>query len=141
IAPGLSYCNYCGARLSGDKSETPLPAVKPETLIGAMVFTFVFGIAAITMLVGVLKAIIRLETGLILSLGFLSLLVMIALEGVFITLLFAGRRRTAEKEEALKSKGLVTSEVEAAQAKGLADAPASVTEHTTRAFEPVERKR
>ena len=62
VTPGLSYCNYCGERLSGAKSDSIIrsPEVKPETLVGAMVFTFVFGLGAITALMGVMKVILHL---------------------------------------------------------------------------------
>src|ERR1700681_2074205 len=90
VTPGLSYCNFCGEKLSGAKSDSIIksPEVKPETLVAAMVFTFVFGLGAITVLVGVMKAVLELETGLILFFALLSFLIMLSLEGVIIRLLF-----------------------------------------------------
>jgi hypothetical protein len=65
IAPGLSYCNYCGAKLSGGEGDNIIksPEVRPGTLVGAMVFAFVFGLVAITLLLGMMKAVLRLEVG------------------------------------------------------------------------------
>src|SRR3981081_1643616 len=95
VTPGLSYCNYCGDKLSGARGDSVIksPEVRPETLIGAMVFAFVFGLGAITVLMGVMKAVLHLEVALILTL--LSFLIMISLESVFIRLLL-GRKRGAE---------------------------------------------
>src|SRR6266568_8086149 len=89
VTPGLSYCNYCGEKLIGAKSAGIIksPEVKPETLIGAMVFTFVFGLGAISVLMGVMKAVLHLDVGQILAFTVLSFLILLALEGVFIRLL------------------------------------------------------
>src|ERR1700694_2921798 len=94
VTPGLSYCNYCGEKLSGAKSVSTIksPEVKPETLVASMVFTFVFGLGAITVLMGVMKAVLHLELGQILAFTMLSFLIMLLLEGVIIRLLF-GRKR------------------------------------------------
>ena len=98
VAPGLSYCNFCGEQLAGAKRDrlTKSPEVKPETLVAAMVFTFVFGLGAITVLMGVMKAVLHFEVGPILAFALLSFLIMLLLEGVIIRLLFR-RRRDAEE--------------------------------------------
>jgi hypothetical protein len=138
VTPGLSYCNYCGEKLGGASSNSIIksPEVKPETLIGAMVFAFVFGLGAITVLMGVLKAVLRLDTGLILFFALLSFLIMLSLEGVFIRLLFRRRRGAEEASDRVLSKGQPTRELDATQARGLPEPVPSVTEHTTRAFDP-----
>src|SRR5712671_2434165 len=143
VAPGLSYCNYCGEELAGAKRNSPIksPEVKPETLIASMVFTFVFGLVAITMLMGVLKVMLHLENGLILFLALLSFLVMLSLEGVFIRLLFRRRRDHEEAAATGRLTGQRTRELDAAQVRGLPEPMPSVTEHTTRAFDPVYTER
>src|SRR5712691_13197212 len=94
VTPGLSYCNHCGEKLSGAKSDSPIKSreVRPESLVGAMVFTFVFGLGAITLLMGMMKAVLQFEAGQILAFALLSFLIMLSLEGVFIRLLFRRRR-------------------------------------------------
>ena len=143
VAPGLTYCNYCGEKLSGAKGDSIIksPEVRPETLIGAMVCSFVFGLGAITVLMGVMKAVLHLETGLILFFALLSFLVMLSLEGVFIRLLFRCRRGVEEAGDTVLSKGQATRELDAAQARVLPEHMPSVTEHTTRAFDPIYRER
>jgi hypothetical protein len=139
VTPGLSYCNYCGEKLSGAKSESIIksPEVRPETLVGAMVFTFVFGLGAITVVIGVMKAVLHLEVGLILAFTLLSFLIMLSLEGVFIRLLLRRKRGAEEAGDTVLLKGQATRELDAAQARVLAEPMPSVTEHTTRAFDPI----
>ena len=140
VTPGLTYCNYCGEKLSGAKGDSIIksPEVRPETLIGAMVCSFVFGLGAITVLMGVMKAVLHLETGLILFFALLSFLVMLSLEGVFIRLLL--RRKRGAEEDTVQLKRPATRELDAAQARVLPHMP-SVTEHTTRAFDPTYPER
>src|SRR5438552_12582739 len=88
VAQGLTYCNYCGAKLSAkDNSIIKSPEVRPESLVGAMVSTFVFGLGAITVLMGMMKAVLHLENGVILAFALLSFLIMLSLEGLFMRLL------------------------------------------------------
>jgi hypothetical protein len=143
VTQGLSYCNYCGEKLNGTKGERVVksPEVKPETLVGAMVFTFVFGLGAITVLMGVMKAGLHLELGQILAFTLLSFLILLSLEGVFIRLLFRRNRGAEEAGDAVRLKGQATKELDAAQARVLPEPVTSVTEHTTRAFEPIHSER
>ena len=139
VTAGLSYCNYCGEKLSGAKSKsvTKSPEVRPETLIGAMVFTFVFGLGAITLLMGMMKAVLQLNLGLILFFTLLSFLIMFSLEAVIMRLLL--RRKRGAEDTVLN--GPTTRELDAAQARVLREPMESVTEHTTRAFDPIYTER
>jgi len=143
VAPGLTYCNYCGEKLSAAKREARIksPEVRPETLIGAMVFTFVFGLGAITVLMGVMKAVLGLETGLLLFFALLCFLIMLLLEGVIIRLLFRRQRGAEEAGDTGRLKGQATRELDASQVRGLPESMPSVTEHTTRAFDPIYSER
>ena len=143
VAPGLTYCNYCGEKLSAAKREARIksPEVRPETLIGAMVFTFVFGLGAITVLMGVMKAVLGLETGALLFFALVCFLIMLLLEGVFIRLLFRRKRRVEEAGDTGRLKGQPTRELDAANARGLPEPMPSVTEHTTLALEPIYSER
>ena len=143
VAQGLSYCNFCGAKLNGAKGETRIesPEVKPASLVAAMVFVFVFGLVAITMLMGMMKAILRLDAGVILAFALLCFLIMLSLEGIFVRLLFRRKRGIEEAGDTAQVKGQATKELGAAQARGLPESIPSVTEHTTRAFEPIYTER
>ena len=143
VAQGLSYCNYCGAKLNAVFDETLIISseVKPELLVCAMVAVFILGLAAITGLIGVMKAVLDLNAGQILGFTVLSFLIMLLVEGVCIRLLFR-RNRGAEKTGATAlMKEQTTKELNAAQARVLPEPVPSVTEHTTRAFEPIYNDR
>lgn len=142
VTTGLSYCNYCGQKLSGARSDSIIksPEVKPETLVGAMVFAFVFGLGAITVLMGVMKAVLHFDYGPIVAFTLLSFLIMLSLEGVFIRMLLR-RRRGEEAADPGQLKGQATRELDVAQARELSEHMPSVTEHTTRAFDPIYSER
>jgi hypothetical protein len=144
VTTGLTYCNYCGKKLVGAKSDSisKSPEVRPETLVAAMVCSFVFGLGAITLLLGMMKAVLRLENGLILAFALLSFLIMLSLEGVFIRLLLRRKRGAEEAGETVVLKGQATrGELDAAHARLLTESMPSVTEHTTRAFDPIYTER
>jgi hypothetical protein len=143
VAQCLSYCNYCGAKLSGAKGEhgSEAAAIKPELLVSAMVMVFVFGLVAITVLMGVMKAVLDLNVGQILAFTLLSFLIMLALEGVFIRLLLRRKRGPEAAGETVQLQGQATKELDAAQARELPEPVPSVTEHTTRTLEPVYNER
>ena len=143
VAPGLSYCNYCGAALSGAKDESlsKRAEVKPDLLVRTMATLFVFGLFVITLLMGMMKTVIRLDTGQVLGFTALCFVVLLLIEGVFIYLLL-GRKR-GEKEVALNKlpQERPTNELDAAQTRGLPEPAASVTEQTTRTLAPVSTER
>ena len=144
VTPGLRYCNHCGEKLSGAKSDSIIksPEVRPETLVGAMVFAFVFGLGAITVLMGVMKAVLHFELGVILAFTLLSFLILLSLEGVFIRMLLRRKRGAEEAGDAVLLKGQAPrAELDAAQARVLPEPMPSVTEHTTRAFDPIYPER
>jgi hypothetical protein len=143
VAQGLSYCNYCGAKLSGAKGHNSdkSPEVKPELLVSAMAGVFILGLFVITMLMGMMKAILHLEGGLILAFALLCFLIMLSLEGVFLRLLFRRRRGTEEAGDNVRFKGQATKELDAAHARAMPEPVSSVTEHTTRAFDPIYTER
>jgi hypothetical protein len=143
VAQGLSYCNYCGAKLNGGKGESGnrSPEVKPELLVSAMAGVFILGLVAITMLIGMMKIVLGLNVGQVLAFALLSFLIMLTIEGVFISLLLRRKRGTEEASEAMRSKVQATRELDAAQARVLPEPVPSVTEHTTRAFESIYNER
>lgn len=141
LAQGLSYCNYCGAKLSGagDKGADS-PQVRPELLVSAMAGVFILGLAAITVLMGVMKSVLDLPADRILGFAVIPFLIMLVLEGVFLRLLFR-RKSGTEKAGETVLKGLGTKELDAAQARSLPEHAPSVTEHTTRTFDPIYKTR
>src|SRR5215216_6849191 len=142
VVQGLSYCNYCGAKLTGEKGDNAIKSseVKPESLVWAMVAVLVFGFVAIVFLLMSMKM-VGLNVGQILAFTILSFLIMLLVEGVFIWQLLRRKRGAEETGDTALSKEQATKELEAAQARVLPEAMPSVTEHTTRSFEPIYRER
>jgi len=143
VAQGLSYCNYCGAGLSGAKGETAIKSSepKPGLLVSAMVAVFVLGLGAITLLMGMMKAVLQFDLGLILFFALLSFLIMLSIEGVLVRLLLRRKGGTEGAADTARSTRQTTNELNAAQARALPEPIPSVTEHTTRTLEPVYNER
>jgi len=140
VTQNLSYCKHCGANLNpttADKSSE----IKPGLLVPAMVFLFVFGLAAITILIGVMKSELGFNEAQVLAFASISFLTMLGLQVVFVSMLFRQQRRN-HQIEAMKLPQRATNELDARQTPALPEGVPSVTEHTTRAFDPVyiERK-
>ncbi len=111
-------------------------------IISAMVGLFVLGLFVITLLMGMMKAILRWDEGLIIAFTLLSFLIMLLIEGVLIRQLLHHRRSIEEWRRAtLLSKGQDTRELDAAQERALPQGMTSVTENTTRTLEPVYQER
>ncbi|HEX8073297.1 MAG TPA: hypothetical protein VF546_25355 [Pyrinomonadaceae bacterium] len=109
--------------------------VKPATLVWGMVAVLVFGFVAITFLMMAMKM-VGLNVGQILAFTLLSFLMMLLVEGVFIWQLLGRKRGAEDTGKTALSKEQATKELDGAQARVLPEPRPSVTEHTTRAFEP-----
>jgi len=143
VVQGVTYCSHCGAKLNGVKGDnvTKSSEVKAEFLVQTMVGAFVLGLMAITVLLGVMKAVLDFNVGQILAFTVLSFLIMLLVEGVCIRLLFRRNRGADETGDAAHSRGQDTKELNSAPARVLSEPVPSVTEHTTRLLDdpPTER--
>lgn len=138
VAKDLSYCNHCGKKLQrgdGESSE-----VRPDWLVFMMVATFILGLVVITILMGVMKSVLELPVDQILHLMALPFALMLVIEGVLIRLLLRRKDKAQEQKTLLNAQ--VTNELDEARQRLLSQPAVSITEHTTRAFDPipVERK-
>jgi|SRR5215216_5595192 len=142
VVQGLSYCNFCGAKLSSEKGDSLIKSseVKPGFLVWGMIAVLVFGLVAITLFMMAMKM-VGLNVGQILAFMILSFLIMLLVEGVLIWQLLRHQRGAEATGDIALSKEQATKELEAAQARVLPEARPSVTEHTTRSFEPIYRER
>lgn len=143
VAEGLSYCKTCGAKLSGAKGgrDSNSLYVRPEMLVSAISALFIFGLVAITMLMGVMKVVLEMPVERVLAFSLVPLLLLLIVEGVFIRLLLSSKRGAAEAGNAGSLKGSPTKELEAAQPLSLPQPTPSITEHTTRTFDPIYTER
>jgi hypothetical protein len=144
VTPGLSYCNRCGAELSSKKSGSAKGAQLSESLVWAIVAVSVGGLALIIGLMAVMKHELHFDNQLILLLSLLSFLLLLAAEGVFIWFLFnsvrQARLRERETGDVTKLRGSPTKELDEARERFLNEPALSVTEQTTRTFDPVPRE-
>ena len=141
VTQGLPYCNYCGAKLStGDSGDKP-PDIRPGGLVTMMVATFVMGLFTITIFMGVMKSVLHFEYGALVAFTALSFLIMLMLEGIFIRLLFRPfKHRDSEPRKTFQNDRASTKELEAGSRQPM-EPVSSVTEHTTRAFDPIYSER
>ena len=142
VAQGLSYCNYCGAKV-GEKSDSISKSseVKPEFLISAMIGLFIFGLIAITILMGMMKQVLGLPVERVLGFALLPFLLMLTLEGVCLRLLLLRHRGTEEAGANALLKEQTTKQLDRAEERLLTEPAPSVTDHTTRTLEPVYSER
>jgi hypothetical protein len=141
LAHGLSYCNYCGAKLSGGKADPKSSEVRAELVVSAMVALFVFGLAAMALFLLVMKEGAGFDLPFLLVFTAFSFVMMLMVEGVFMWLLLRRKKSPKTVVDAESAKGQNTRELEGKQSLALQEPLASVTEHTTRAFEPAYSER
>jgi len=141
VAQGLSYCNYCGAKVTVGKGDSLIksPEVRPEALVWAMVAVLVFGFVATVFLIMAMKM-VGIDVEEILIFTGLSFLIILLVEVVFTWQLFRRKRGVGETGDTALAKEHATKELDAAQARALPEPVSSVTEHTTRTFEPIYNK-
>lgn len=141
VAQGLTFCNYCGSRLAASDRETDSRELRPQFLVSAMAGIFVLGMPGIAFLIFMLDAALHLHAGAITAFAWFTLLLLTALEGSFVFLLFRRTSRKAEAHDSEQLKGQTTRELDAMHARALVEPLTSVTEHTTRSFGPVYNER
>ena len=144
VAPTLTYCNHCGAKLNIEKDQTLVKTneLRQESMImSAMVGLFVLGLVAISILLGVMKEVLHFDFGPLLVFAFLNFLILISLEGILISRLFRNKAGRGKSDDSSFSAAHITRELEA-QSRGSGEPVSSVTDHTTRTLDPVlsERK-
>jgi hypothetical protein len=136
LTPNLVYCNKCGARVAQNDSNERKPEIMPEFLVSSMVILFVLGLGVITGLITVMKKAVGFEWNIILGVMIVCFSLLVLLESILIFFLFRGS--FARKRKDLNQlKESTTKELEVGTPLGLPATVASVTEHTTRAFDPV----
>jgi predicted lipid-binding transport protein (Tim44 family) len=144
VSRALTYCNHCGAKLGGNEDDESAHegGKYRELLVCAMVGGMAVGLGCIIGLMAVMKEVAHFELGLIIAFTLLSFFLLFAIETVLISQLLREQRRS--RNEATGSRALPqtnTKELQSPNARALPDPIPSVTEHTTRAFEPVLRER
>ena|ERR1051325_4812908 len=144
VAQNLTYCNHCGAKTNTDKADKLDKATELRAewaIMSSMAALFVCGLVAIAILLGVMKSVLVFQEGPIMAFGFLSFLILIALEAVYVSRLFRFRRDPGNAAESPSLDRHTTKELEA-RSRIVSEPVGSVTDHTTRTLDPIydERK-
>ena len=142
VTQGLNFCNYCGAKTPSTESGLHSSReIRPLFIVSVMAGVFVLGLPGIVFLIFMLKA-VGIDPGQTMAFAWTSMLLLMALEAVFLMLILVRRKpRKDESRQADQFKGPQTKELEANHGGAPAEPVASVTEHTTRAFDPIPRER
>lgn len=141
VTPSLSYCNRCGAELKAKQNgPTKLSEAAPEYLVWAITAITIVGLGTVIGLMAVMKEVVHFNEGLIAAFTLLSFLTFMGVDAVFIWILLRSRMGAKEAGGKPQEKELTTKELGEAKARVLAEAAASVTEHTTRTLDPAGRK-
>jgi hypothetical protein len=127
----LTFCNKCGAKLT----TTPVNGPKPESLIWAICALFILGTGVIIGLMAVMKQVVNLNDGIILGITLVCFSLLVILEAILSWLLISSWRSARTSTRPVEERK--TSELTEAPVRMLQEPLVSVTEHTTRAFEPV----
>lgn len=141
VTKGLKFCNYCGGRLTSSDSEVEFREVKPGLLVAAMAGIFVLGLPGIAFIIFMLNTALRLDPQQTMAFVWMTLILLVSLEFIFLMLLLRQRSRKGANREASQLNASHTNELEAKPQGILAEPIASVTEHTTRAFDAISRQR
>jgi hypothetical protein len=109
-------------------------------LVWAVVSVFIGGTGVTIGLMAVMKEVVGFNQNIILAVSLFSFLMMLVVEGVFISMLFSNKR-TAQRLLGLdRTRDNSTKELDEANRLALPEPVPSVTEEATRTFEPVYTK-
>ena len=139
VPPGLSYCNRCGVDLRA-KEQTPVrrSGPSPDSLVWGIVGVTVVGLFLVIALMVFMKD-LHFNDGLINGFAVAAFLSFLLVDVLFAWLLLSSKRDWRESSDLVQLKAELTRELGAAQTHSLAEPGQSVTEHTTRFFEPAYR--
>lgn len=145
LTQGLTYCNRCGANLSISKAggANPLPERPAEPIVWAVWALVVVTIALVGIMLGSMPVMkeIGLPQGFMFLFVGLLFLTMAAVDSVLIWQLFRLSGRAREPRGVPPFVKLDTNDFGPRREQPLLEPRASVTENTTRNFEPVYEER
>ena len=142
VAPGLSYCNRCGAGLNAkDHGSQNLQGASHETLVWAMTSVTIVGIGAVIGLMAVMKEVVHFNNDLILGFSLLTFLAFLGVDSVIAWLLLRPGRERRKASVAAQENRLATNELEESKARLLPEPLFRVTDHTTHTLDPAEKQR
>lgn len=150
VNPGLSYCNHCGARTSGEpaRGKNELSATSFNLLVSATIAIPIVGLGIIMGLLVIMKKELGLANDLTFTVLAMSFLLLLTSEAALFWLLLTHAKKPKKTAEDLRSRNFELKDVEIkglneARQGGIYDAVPTVTEHTTRSLDavPIETKK
>ena len=140
--PGLSYCNRCGANLSIIKEQDAIkPSESPiNSLMDSTFWVTALGLGVIVGGVAAMKA-LELREVFIIAYMILSTVAFLGIYGMHVWQFIRLTRGAKKSSDTTEVKGLDTKELGPAQARVLSEPAPSITEDTTRTFEPIYSER
>lgn len=145
VTPGLIYCNYCGFRLSGAKESghNTMSEASFNFLIAALLGIPIAGIGLIIGVMSVMKKELGMDNSVIAAVVMFCFFLLLTAEIGFMRLLLhrtARPKEKGEKAEKARPEEVTTRSLNEAQPFDNVQPAGSVTENTTRSFEPVYRE-
>jgi hypothetical protein len=137
VPNNLTFCNKCGTKITTNSLTGP----NPDSLVWAICALFIMGTGVIIGLMAVMKEVVKLNEGVILAVMMICFSMMLILEGILSWLLIGSWRSGRNPGSVRHLEERKTNELNEAPARMLAEPLISVTEHTTRAFDPVYTER
>ncbi|HEY0428361.1 MAG TPA: hypothetical protein VGC76_11310 [Pyrinomonadaceae bacterium] len=138
VNQNLSYCNHCGAKVSGART---LSEASFNTLVGSILGIAIAGLGVIIGLMAVMKNVLDLSNEVIVPFIIASFVILISAESVFIWLLVSHSRKskTPEVDAQFETNRLNQVEIKGLNKSTFEPIP-TVTEDTTRNLQPVFRE-
>src|SRR5258706_9383027 len=146
ILAGLKFCSFCGVRLVAASDASQLASSSFNFLVAAVIAIPVLGLGLIIALMATMKSGLGFRDDMIFVVVFMTFLLLIIAEiGTLILMLTRTRKpKTKTVKEPTAFEQRATRAIEDRVIRDLNpssfEGVASVTEHTTRALDPVYRK-
>ena len=140
VKPSLSYCNHCGNELNAKSGRlTSLSEKSLESIVWAIAVVTIVGLGSTIGLIAVMKEVAHINEGMIIAFSLLFCLSFLGADSFFAWVLWRSITNARQRERIAQQKGLTTRDLDEAQARILPEPAASITEHSTRNLEPVDR--
>jgi hypothetical protein len=138
VPPGLSYCNRCGADLRPKDNEASRRfGPSPNFLVAGIVVVTIFGLIAVTMLMGMMSQVLHSPDGLINGFAAVAFFSILLVDAFFAWLLLRSKKSPRESTDVIQLRKAIRAELQAGQTSDLPEPASSVTDHTTRTLQPV----
>ena len=136
VPTSSTYCNRCGTEVKPKQSgPMKLSETTPESLVWATAVVTIVGLGVTIGMMAVMKEVLHFSDALIVAFTLLTFLTFLGVDAVFIWALVRSMKGPGETSK----KGLSTKGLDEPNVRVLPEPSLTVTEHTTRTLDPVEK--